>query len=74
MSNPHVNDRNKDEVSRDRLCEAQLVVFGGSREPFSTVEFEDLKAWLNNGGRALVMFADGGEKASGCNFNYLLEE
>jgi hypothetical protein len=35
--------RNKDEVSRDRLGEADLVIFGGPREPFTTVEFEELK-------------------------------
>ncbi|KAJ1422136.1 hypothetical protein B484DRAFT_452508 [Ochromonadaceae sp. CCMP2298] len=65
---------NKDELSVDRLSEAQLVVFGGPREPFSAAEFNELKSWLNNGGRALVMLGDGGEKQSGCNINYLLEE
>lgn len=65
---------NKDEVSRDRLSEANLVVFGGSREPFSTSEFDELKGWLNSGGRALVLLGDGGEKQSGCNMNFLLEE
>ena len=50
------------------------MVFGGSREPFTTTEFEELKTWLNNGGRALVMLGDGGEKENGSNMNYLLEE
>lgn len=65
---------NKDEISIDRLDDAALVVFGGSREPFTTTEFEELKTWLNNGGRALVMLGDGGEKENGSNMNYLLEE
>jgi hypothetical protein len=39
-------NRNKDEVSRDRLGEADLVVFGGPREPFTTVEFEELKVCI----------------------------
>jgi intraflagellar transport protein 52 len=65
---------NKDEVSGDRLAEADLVVFGGPREPFTTTEFDELKTWLQNGGRAMVMVGDGGEKMSGTNVNYLLEE
>ena len=65
---------NKDEVSRDRLSEADLLVFGGPSEPFTSAEFEELKAYLHGGGRALVMMGDGGEKQSGTNMNYLLEE
>ena len=65
---------NKDEVSRDRLADADLLVFGGPSEPFTTAEFEELKSYLHNGGRALVMMGDGGEKQSGTNMNYLLEE
>ena len=65
---------NKDEVSRDRLAEADLLVFGGPSEPFTTAEFDEIKAFLQNGGRALVMMGDGGEKQSGTNMNFLLEE
>ena len=69
-----MNTRNKDEVSRDRLTEFSLIIFGGSREPFTPGELSDLKAWLNSGGRALFMLHDGGEKSSGCNLNPFLEE
>lgn len=65
---------NKDEVSRDRLADANVIVFGGSREPFTTTEFDEIKAWINSGGRALVMLQDGGEKVTGCNFNTFLED
>jgi intraflagellar transport protein 52 len=41
---------------------------------FSVAEFKEIKEWLNNGGRALILLGDGGEKATGCNLNYLLEE
>ncbi len=68
------NCRNKDEIGKDRISDANLIVFGGPREPFSVAEFNELKEWLNGGGRALVMLSDGGEKQSGCNMNYLLEE
>lgn len=66
--------RSKDEISGDRLADSYLTVFGGPREPFSAAEFNELKLWLNAGGRALIMLSDGGEKISGCNMNYLLEE
>ena len=66
--------RSKDELSGDRLADSNLIIFGGPREPYSTAEFNELKTWLNSGGRALVMLSDGGEKSSGCNMNYLLEE
>ena len=69
-----ITHRNKDEVSRDRLADTDLLVFGGPREPFTGAEFEELKSWLQSGGRALVMLGDGGERASGTNMNYLLEE
>jgi hypothetical protein len=66
--------RNKDEISVERFNEADVVVFGGSREPFTGAEFKEIKQWLNNGGRALFMIGDGGEKQTGSNLNYLLEE
>ena len=65
---------NKDEISSDRLSEADVVIFGGPREPFTAAEFKEIKTWLNNGGRALIMIGDGGEKQTGSNINYLLEE
>jgi intraflagellar transport protein 52 len=61
-------------VSRDRLAEADVLVFGGSRESFQASEFEDLKSWLNIGGRALILFADGGDRQSGCNMSQFLKE
>lgn len=64
----------KDEITAERLGEADLVIFGGPRDLFSVAEFKELKDWLNNGGRALVLLGDGGEKVTGCNLNYLLEE
>ncbi len=50
------------------------MVFGGPRAPFSKSEFDQLKLWLNNGGRALILVGDGADKQSGCNINYFLEE
>mmetsp|Transcript_10675 Transcript_10675/g.10744 ORF Transcript_10675/g.10744 Transcript_10675/m.10744 type:complete len:558 (-) Transcript_10675:272-1945(-) len=65
---------NKDEISQDRLGDVDILVFGGPREPFTSVEFAELKKWLNNGGRAMIMLGDGGERLAESNMNYLLEE
>ena len=56
------------------MAEFHLIIFGGSREVFTTSEFNELKIWLNSGGRALFMLQDGGEKSSGSNFNQLFDE
>lgn len=46
----------KDQLSRDVLGDANLIVFGGPRESFAAQELEELKAWLaNEGGSALIM-------------------
>ena len=65
---------NKDEVSKDKLSEANLIVFGGSRETFTPVEFDEIKAYLKAGGRVIVHLSDGGDKQSGSNINNLLQE
>lgn len=67
-------DSNKDEITAERFSEADVVVFGGPRDLFSVAEFKEIKQWLINGGRAIFMIGDGGEKQTGCNINYLLEE
>lgn len=65
---------NKDEIALDRLCQANLVVFGGPRERFSTSEFEAIKRYVHQGGSVLFMVGEGGESNLGTNINYLLEE
>lgn len=65
---------NKDEISKEKLNEADVIVFGGPRAPCTKAEFDDMKVWLNTGGRLLIFIGDGGEKESGSNLNYFLEE
>jgi hypothetical protein len=66
---------NKDDLFRDNLKSADLLVFGGPHEPFHNTEFQDLKSWLQqDGGRALILLYDGGESQSNCNINHILEE
>lgn len=67
--------RNRDDISRDTLSDVNVVVFGGSREKFLDREYEELKAWLNAGGRALILMGDMHDKeASNGNLNTLLNE
>lgn len=66
--------RNKDEITKERLDEADIAVFGCPREVFTDLEFGELKLWLNSGGRALVLLSDGGEQAGSSNINQFLTE
>lgn len=65
---------NKDELSSESLAEADLIVFGGPNDNFTEGECEDIKTWLDNGGRALFMVNDGGEKNAGSNYNTLFKD
>ncbi len=51
--------RNKDEISRDSLNEANLIVFGSPREEMSNNEISDMIDWLNSGGRVLLLASEG---------------
>lgn len=50
------------------------MVFGCPREGFSAPEFEDLKTWLNAGGRALIMLAETDKQETLGNMNTFLEQ
>jgi intraflagellar transport protein 52 len=67
-------DVNKDDLSRDRIKDASVLVFGGARERFSSTEFAALKEFLHNGGSILFMIGEGGEQASDTNLNTWLKE
>ncbi len=66
-----LNCSNKEEISTDSFGDADVIIFGGPREPFTVGEFKEIKNLLSSGGRALIMVGEGGEKS---NINYLLEE
>ena len=66
--------RNKDEITKEHLDESDIAVFADPRESFADVEFDEIKQWLNAGGRCLILLADGGEKAGGSNINSIIED
>ena len=72
---PHFKiSSNKDELTSDSFAEVDLMVFGGPNDNFTESECEDIKNWLDNGGRALFMVNDGGEKSAGSNYNTLFKD
>ena len=68
--------QNKEEITLDRLKEADVVVFGGPRERFTNAEFDAIKQYINDeDGCVLLMLGEGGEpQFNKKNVNYLLEE
>eukprot|EP00746_Dinoflagellata_sp_MGD_P161358 gnl/MRDRNA2_/MRDRNA2_88466_c0_seq1.p1 gnl/MRDRNA2_/MRDRNA2_88466_c0~~gnl/MRDRNA2_/MRDRNA2_88466_c0_seq1.p1 ORF type:complete len:496 (+),score=110.93 gnl/MRDRNA2_/MRDRNA2_88466_c0_seq1:149-1489(+) len=65
---------NKDMITLEKLKEAQLVIFPGPKEMFSSDEFTAIKNYIAAGGSVLFMLGEGGESKSNTNINYLLEE
>jgi len=57
-----------------KLKECDLLLLGGPRSPFSMQEFQDIKSYIDQGGKALVMMSEGGEQKLGTNINFLLEQ
>ncbi|RLN90031.1 hypothetical protein BBJ28_00010220 [Nothophytophthora sp. Chile5] len=67
-------DVNKDDLSRDRIKDASVLVFAGVRERFSSTEFATLKEFLHGGGSILLMLGEGGEQTFDTNLNGWLKE
>jgi len=65
---------NKDIISLEKLQTANLVIFGGPREMFSSDEFTALQDYFNGGGNLFFLMGEGGEGKHNTNVNYLLEE
>eukprot|EP01047_Picozoa_sp_COSAG01_P031024 COSAG01_NODE_2184_length_8207_cov_30.628762_3_plen_374_part_00 len=67
---------NKDEITLERLKEADVVVFGGPRERFTSAEFSAIKQYINEeDGCVMLMLGEGAEPHyNKKNVNYLLED
>lgn len=57
-----------------RLKESDLLLLGGPRLPFNMQELQDIKTYIDQGGKVLIMMHEGGENKLGTNINYLLEQ
>ncbi|KAF4321581.1 hypothetical protein BBO99_00004618 [Phytophthora kernoviae] len=67
-------DINKDDLSKDRIKDANVLVFAGVRERFSSTEFATLKEFLTGGGSILLMLGEGGEQTFDTNLNGWLKD
>ncbi|KAF1333152.1 Intraflagellar transport protein 52, partial [Globisporangium splendens] len=67
-------DINKDDLPKDRIKDANVLVFAGVRERFSSTEFATLKEFLHGGGSILMMLGEGGEQSFDTNLNGWLED
>jgi len=55
-------------------CSARLLVLPNPNRKFTTQEFEELKNFTLSGGSILILLSEFGEKTSGSNINYFLED
>lgn len=65
---------NKDEITKEKLSLAKILILAAPREKFKASEFEAIKHFLSSGGSVLVMSGEGGEQNMKTNINFLLEE
>ena len=56
------------------MKESSLVLLGGPRAPFNAQELQDIRRYVEEGGRAIIMMAEGGETKAATNINAMLEQ
>ncbi len=65
---------NKDDISLERMKKANIVIFSNPRERFSTVEFEHINTYVNEGGSVLFLMGDSDKRGKDANVNSFLQE
>ncbi|KAI1288388.1 Intraflagellar transport protein 52 -like protein [Halotydeus destructor] len=65
---------NKEEVSHDFLKQIEILIISSPRAKYSEAEFSNIRKYIQDGGKLLALCSDGGEKRTGNNLNFLLEE
>jgi intraflagellar transport protein 52 len=65
---------NKDDLSPDRLDEANVLVFGGPRERFTEHEIEELKSYVAKGGSLVFFVGEGGDTTNNTNMNAVIQD
>lgn len=49
------------EINLQRLKECDLLLLGGPRLPFNMNELTDIKKYIDEGGKVMLMMSEGGE-------------
>ena len=57
-----------------KLKEADLLLLGAPRLPFNAQELQDMRRYIDEGGRVLLLMSEGGEQKQGTNINAMLEQ
>jgi intraflagellar transport protein 52 len=50
-----------------------MLLLGGPRLPFSAQELQDIRKYIDEGGRVMIILSEGGEQKLGTNINAMLE-
>jgi intraflagellar transport protein 52 len=56
-----------------KLKEVDLLLLGGPRLPFTAQELQDIRKYVDDGGRVLLFMGEGGEQKLQTNINAMLE-
>lgn len=51
-----------------------MLLLGGPRLPFNAQELQDIRRYVDEGGKVVIMMAEGGENKLNTNINALLEQ
>lgn len=51
-----------------------MLLLGGPRLPFNAQELQDIRRYIEEGGRCVIMMAEGGETKLATNVNAMLEQ
>ncbi|KAF0981740.1 hypothetical protein FDP41_012397 [Naegleria fowleri] len=65
---------NEEEITQEKLKQANLVIFCGPRLKFTEQEFSTIEQYIKEGGSVLFQLGEGGEPRFETNINYLLEQ
>ncbi|KAJ6217546.1 hypothetical protein RDWZM_008703 [Blomia tropicalis] len=65
---------NKEVLGGDLLKKCNLIIIFMPQLKYSQLEFSNLKSFLDNGGKVLILLEEGGERKSSSNVNYFMEE
>lgn len=51
-----------------------MLLLGGPRLPFNAQELQDIRRYIEEGGRCVIMMTEGGENKQNTNINAMLEQ
>lgn len=65
---------NRDELNKESVGQAGVIVLACPRQRFTEGQFAILRRHVDEGGSLFVLAEEGGEKKANSNINFLLEE